>query len=84
MTEISKDATQAIRASSSLLDVMLKEATPEMLSVLENALRGGARVVVQIGLLPAATISAVLIEREGRHTKLAELQTSHQCDNLRT
>lgn len=76
MTEISKDATHVIGATSRLLDAMLTQATPEMLSILENALRGGSHVVVQVGLLPTATITAVLIEPEGRHTKLAEMRLS--------
>lgn len=74
--ELAKDATQAIHATSRLLDAMLAQATPEMLCDLENALHGGSRVVVQVGLLPKATVSVVLIEREGRHTKLAELLTT--------
>lgn len=74
--ELGKSATQAIHATSHLLDAMLAQATPEMLGDLENALRGGSRVVVQVGLLPTATVSVVLIEPEGQHTKLAELQTT--------
>lgn len=74
--ELGKSATHAIHATSHLLDTMLAQATPEMLYDLEIALRGGSRVVVQVGLLPTATVSVVLIEPEGRNTKLAELQTT--------